>query len=116
MRGTWKQFNEYMHMRGLVLYETNSKRWTEIEEKKYTRATRLTALGRLLVGDGLFFTHGGDNGNKEILAVVEVALDLLAEVTLGDTDIILGGTILSHQVEETVIDVDLRRSRSSGFA
>lgn len=58
----------------------------------------------------MFFAHGGDNGNKEILAVVEVALDLLAEVTLGDTDIILGGTILSHQVEETVIDVNLKYS------
>ena len=90
-----------------MLYETDSKRWTEIEEKKYTRATRLTALGRLLEGDGLLLAHGRNDRDEQILAVVEVGLDLLAHVTLGELDIVLGGAVLGHEVEEAVIDVDL---------
>ena len=94
-------------MRGLVLYETNSKRWTKIDDEKMQWAIRLTALGSLLEGDGLLLTHSRDDGDKQVLALVEVGLDLLAHITLGKLDIVLGGTILSHQVEETVIDVDL---------
>lgn len=67
----------------------------------------LIALGRLLDGDGLLLTHGRDDRDKEILALVEVALNLLAEVAVGDLDIVLGSTVLGHQVEETVIDVNL---------
>ena len=70
------------------------------------------ALGRLLVGDGLLLTHSGDNGDKEILAVIEARLDFLADVTIGYFDIILGSTILSHEVEETIVNVDLYAERS----
>ena len=91
-----------------MLYETDSKRWTEIEEKKYTRATRLTALGRLLEGDGLLLAHSGDDGDKEVLALVEVALNLLANVALRELDVVLGGAVGGHEVKETVIDVDLQ--------
>lgn len=44
------------------------------------------------------FTH--------VLSIVESGLDLVSEFTFGKLDIILGGTVLSHQVEETVVDVD----------
>ena len=67
------------------------------------------ALGRLLVGDGLLLTHGGDDGDKEVLALVEVVLDLLAQLTVRELNVVLGSSILSHQVEETVIDVNLRK-------
>lgn len=74
---------------------------------------RLTALGRFLVGDGLLFAHGGNDGHQEILALVETSLDFLAEVTLRDLDVILRCAVGGHQVEEAVIDVDLwERSES----
>lgn len=68
---------------------------------------KLSALGSLLDGDGLLLAHGGDNGDQQILAIIEVGMDLLAEITLGDLHIVLGGTISSHQVEEAIVDVDL---------
>ena len=55
----------------------------------------------------LLLAHGRDDGDKEVLALIEVALDLLAEVTLRQLDVVLGGTVLSHEVQETVVDVDL---------
>lgn len=113
-----------------VLIKGQRKRWNnnnrprgegdnDTKRRSYTGAkrtcadggrTRLAALGRLLVGDGLLFAHGGDDGDEEVLALVEVGLDLLANVALGDADVVLGGTVLGHQVQETVIDVDLRKT------
>lgn len=72
-----------------------------------TRGHRLGALGCLLVGNGLLLTHSGDDGDKEILAVIEAGLDLLADITIGNLDIILGSTVLSHEVKETIVNVDL---------
>ena len=57
----------------------------------------------------LLLAHGRDDGDQQIFAVFEARGDLVTHFTLGDFDIILGGTILSHQVEEAVIDVDLRQ-------
>ena len=73
------------------------------------RRTRLTALRRLLPGNCLLFAHGRDDGDQEILALIESTLNLGTHVTLGDLDIVLRSTILSHQVQEAVIDVDLER-------
>ena len=75
--------------------------------RKIQRAIHLTALGRLLEGDGLLLTHSRDDGDKQVLAVVELGLDLLAHITVGKLDIVLSSTVLSHQVKETVINVDL---------
>jgi hypothetical protein len=55
----------------------------------------------------LFLVHGRDDGDENILAVIECALDLLADITLGDLDIVLGGTVVGHEVKETLVDVDL---------
>lgn len=57
----------------------------------------------------MLLTHSRDDGDQEILAVIEAALDILAEITLRQFDIILGSTILSHKVKETIVDVDLRQ-------
>ena len=65
------------------------------------------ALGRLLVRDGLLLAHSRDDGDEEILAFLKAGLDFLANVTLGDLDVVLGDTVVGHQVEETVVDVDL---------
>ena len=116
VRGTWKQFNEYMHkrMRGLVLYVRRTARDGPKSRgiEKYTRATRLAALGRLLEGDGLLLAHGGDDSDKEILAVLKGSRDFRSDVTVRDLDVVLGVAILVHQVEETIVDIDLMRSSS----
>ena len=78
-------------------------------------STRLAALRSCFEGDGPLFTHGGDDGDKEIFTVIEVALDLLANVALRDTNVVLGGTILGHQVQETIIDVDLSARLVTGL-
>ena len=57
----------------------------------------------------LLFTHGGNDRDKEVLAVIEVGLDLLAKVAVRKLDIVLGGTVLGHEVEEAVVDVDLQK-------
>lgn len=54
-----------------------------------------------------FLAHGGDDGDDELLALVKVGLDLLAEVALGDLDIVLGSAIGGHEVEETIVNVHL---------
>ncbi len=66
----------------------------------------LIGLGSLLVGDGLLLAHGGNNGDKKILALVKVSLDLIAELTLRDLDIVLLVGVSVEQVKETIIDVD----------
>ncbi len=75
--------------------------------RKGTYGSCLRALGSLLEGDSLLLAHGGDDSDKEVLAAVELILDLLAEVAIGQPDVVLGDTVLGHQVEEAVVDVDL---------
>ena len=65
------------------------------------------SLGRgLLERDGLLFTHGRDNGNEQVLSVVKALLDLLAQISFGDLDVVLGDTFRGHEIEETIINVD----------
>lgn len=73
------------------------------------RRTRGRSAGGGADGDRLLLAHGGDDGDEELLAVVEVGLDLLAEFALGDLDVVLGGAVAGHEVEEAVVDVDLAR-------
>jgi hypothetical protein len=74
----------------------------------------LGSLGRLLEGDGLLLAHGADDGDKEILALLKAGRDLLAKLAFRDSNVVLGIAILVHQVEETIVDIDLmRRSRVS---
>lgn len=67
----------------------------------------VVALGSLLVRDGLLLAHGGDDGDEEVLTVIEAGGDLLADVALGDLDVVLGVAVVVHEVEVTVVDVDL---------
>ena len=71
------------------------------------RRKHLAALGSLLVGDGLLFAHGGDNGDEEVLAIVKGSSDFLSDLSLiRNLNVVLGNTIAVHQVEEIVVDVD----------
>lgn len=67
---------------------------------------RLVALGGLLVGDDGLLAHGGDDSDNEILALVELGLDLVSNLALGERDIVLGGTVGGEERQETVINVD----------
>ena len=64
-----------------------------------------TSIWRLvggLEGDGLLLAHGGDDGNADLLARLESGLDVGTDLALGDLDVVLGGTVREHQVEETL--------------
>lgn len=63
-------------------------------------------FGHLLVGEGVLLTHGRDDSDKEILTSIKVSLDLLANLRVGQLNIILGLTIISDQGQETIINVD----------
>jgi hypothetical protein len=70
-----------------------------------------THLNRLQTsGAYLLFVHGRDDRDKEIFAVFESSHDLGTNITLRDLNIVLRGTILSHQVKESIINVDLENT------
>jgi len=54
----------------------------------------------------LLLTHSSENSNKEIFALFKVRLDLLAQVTVWELDVVLGDTILGHEIEETIVNVN----------
>jgi len=66
----------------------------------------LRTLGGFLDGNSLFFTHGGDDSNQKILSFLEISLNLLSKVTLRDLDIIFRGSILGHEIEEALVNVN----------
>jgi len=67
-----------------------------------------THLNRLKTSEAyLLFAHGRDDRDKEIFTFLEPSRDIFANVTLRDLNIVLRGTIRSHQVKESIINVDL---------
>ncbi len=56
----------------------------------------------------LLFTHGGDDGDKEIFTFVECRRNLSTNITLRDFNIVLRGAILGHQIKESIVNVDLK--------
>jgi len=61
-------------------------------------------LGRLLAINAGLFTHGGQDNNVGFLAIfVEHLADLLAHLAVGKLDVVLGGAIVGHEGQETVI-------------
>lgn len=69
---------------------------------------RSSALGSLLPGDSLLLTHGAHDSDKQILAIVKGVLNFLAEGVIRQADIVLRRTVGGHEVEETVVNVDLQ--------
>ena len=59
------------------------------------------------------FAHSTNDGDQEILAIVEAGLNIFAYVAFGKLDIVLWGAVLGHEVEETIVDVDLFGDRVS---
>jgi hypothetical protein len=51
--------------------------------------------------EGHLLAEGGDDGDDELLAVLEGLLEVLAELVLGDLDVVLGVAVVVHEVEES---------------
>lgn len=58
-----------------------------------------------LEGDGGFFAHGGDDGDHQVLTLVEGGLHGVTQLTFWVSDVVLGLTVHGHQGQETVVDV-----------
>ena len=72
-----------------------------------TELARCThSLRGLLHSKGVLLSHSGDNGDENLLSVVKHGLDLLADLALGELDVVLGLSVTVHEVEEAVVDVD----------
>ena len=81
----------------------------QLEDKGWTSRAQLfflLALGSVLEREAVLLAHSRDDGDHEVLAVVEGGVDLVTELTVGDTDVVLGVTVVGHEVKETVVDVD----------
>ena len=59
----------------------------------------------------LLLSHGRDDGDEQVLSIVETALDLFAELSVGDTNVVLRDAILGHEVKETIVNIDLIKFR-----
>lgn len=54
----------------------------------------------------MLLTHSGNNGNHEVLTIVESGLNLVTKITVGNTDVVLSVTVVGHKVEVTIVNVD----------
>jgi hypothetical protein len=55
----------------------------------------------------LLFAHGRNDGDEKIFTLIESARNVFANVTLGDLNVVLRGAIWSHQIKESIVNVDL---------
>ena len=55
----------------------------------------------------LFFIHGSDDSDQQILAFFKSGHNLSAELTLGDPDVIFWSAIIRHEVKEAFVNVNL---------
>jgi hypothetical protein len=97
-------------------------------------STETDLFGGLLSVDAGLLAHGSENDNvcralavpksskqvqlTGVLAILgEHFVDLLADVVVGDLDVVLGGAVIGHEGEETVVsDINLRCAISSDSA
>jgi len=61
-------------------------------------------LGSFLSIDGSLFAHSGENDDVSILLIAaEKLLDLSTNFAIGNLNIVLGVTVVTHKVKETII-------------
>jgi len=60
--------------------------------------------GCFLPSDSSLLSHGGKDGDNNVFTILESLLNLLSNVRVGNLDVVLRGTVVGHQVEETVVD------------
>jgi len=56
--------------------------------------------------DASLFSHGGEDGNEELLAIGKLGLDLVAELSLGDLDVLLHAAVGKHKRKESIVDIE----------
>ena len=62
------------------------------------------------VGKTGFLVHGFGDGDVDFFSVIKVCTDFLAEFAFRDFDVVFGATFVGHQVEETIVNVNLPES------
>eukprot|EP01136_Pigoraptor_vietnamica_P008407 Opistho-1_new@43694 len=67
---------------------------------------RAHLLGHGLDGNGGLLVHGRDDRDEEVLARGKLLLDFLANVPLGQAEVVLRLAGLRHQVHEALVNVD----------
>jgi len=61
-------------------------------------------FGSLLGVDAGLLTHSGKDNDVGVLSVLgEHLVDLVTNITVGDLDVVLGGAVVGHEGEETVV-------------
>jgi hypothetical protein len=78
----------------------------ELEDYHILDARHLALIRSLLPGHSLLLAHSRYDGDKQVFSVIESTLNLGAEFTFRDLDVVLGITILQHQIEETIVNID----------
>jgi len=64
----------------------------------------LHLFGSLLAVNGNLLTHGGENDDVNVLALIsEELLDLVSALSVWDLDVVLGGAIVGHEGEEAIV-------------
>jgi hypothetical protein len=66
----------------------------------------LRAFRGFLKRNSLLFAHGRNDGDEKIFTLIESARNVFANVTLGDLNVVLRGAIWSHQIKESIVNVD----------
>lgn len=72
----------------------------------FKQKTRDLLLWCLLESDGGFLAHGGNHSDNNLAALTKGGLDLLAHLTLGKLDIVLGGSVRKQEGHEPVVDIN----------
>ena len=58
-------------------------------------------------GTYLLLIHGTDDGDQKIFSFFKRGCDLSSNVTFRDLDIVFGVAVISHEIKEAIINVDL---------
>ena len=77
------------------------------QEIAYTETIIDLIQDKLRNNNYLLLAHSRNDCNEKILSGIKVLLDLLAQISLREFDIVLRVTVRGHQVEEIIVNVDL---------
>jgi hypothetical protein len=63
-------------------------------------------FGHLLGTKSMLFTHCSNDGNQNVLTIIEQTLNLITKLTLGKLDVALGITRVSDQGQESILNIN----------
>lgn len=76
---------------------------TAIEKVGVSGAERLSFHSD---GSLTLLSHGGNDGDEQVLSGLELGLDILSDLGVGEGNIVLSVSLGGHEVEESIVDVD----------